>query len=70
MLVIGDRPSPPGLKDFFMKENLALYFVFLPIGREQRPLCHVGVTDKQTWLVKSSTGGAAVSGGGVQLTEV
>ena len=38
------------------------------LGREQRPLCQAGCTDRQTWLVKSS--GAATVSGGVQLTEV
>ena len=41
----------------------------LSTGREQRPLCHVSCYDKQTWLVKSSSGVGAVSSG-VQLTEV
>lgn len=39
-------------------------------GREQRPLCQVGVVNKQTWLVKSSSSAATVSGAGVQLSEV
>lgn len=49
MLVIGDRPSPP--------------------GREQQSLSQLGCTDKQTWIVKSSSSSATISGG-AQLTEV
>lgn len=49
MLVIGDRPSPP--------------------GREQQSLSQLGCTDKQTWIVKSSSSNPTISGG-AQLTEV
>jgi hypothetical protein len=48
-----------------------LYFVLhvFQLGREQKSLSQLGCMDKQTWVVKSTSGAGAVSSG-AQLTEV